>query len=106
MILTLLAQIGIAFLGMIVIIYGKFITTPETGKFDFKLFWSENARSVILTAIGIPLIFGVLLIVPDAAELLKTLLGLTIDLSEIDNGAAFTLGTILYATIRNLNKKA
>ena len=104
--LSILAQFGIALLGMVFVIYGKFITTPNTNTFSWPKFKEENLKAVILTAIGIPLIFAIMLLVPEAALILQKGLGLNFQFTEIENGSSFTLGVFLYSTIRNLNKKA
>lgn len=103
--LILLYQILIAFLGMILVIYGKFITTPGENEFSWSLFWKENKRSFLLTIIGIPLLFCTIAIVPEAGNLIKTITGLEINQSEITNLSALTFGVMLYSSIRNINKK-
>lgn len=101
---VMLINLAISLLGVATIVYAKFITSATGESFNFKLFWKDNKIAVIGSLVGLPLILTVLTVVPEAADNLKMLLGIDVNMTEVTNGAAFTLGAAIYSTIRNASK--
>ena len=103
MALIILKSIGLSILGLLFIGWFKAITSNSNEKASFQKFVNDNLYSLVFSIIGIVLINSILILIPDVAELISTITGLTIS-SNVTNGSSFTLGIAIYSTVRNLLK--
>ncbi len=98
-----LTSIGITFalacFGMMTVAWWNAITSPTSGKPNIAKFWNDNKQPFIFSAITNLLLVMVLVFVPEIAEFIQKVFGISITV-PINNGSGFILGVLIYDTIR------
>jgi hypothetical protein len=106
LLLAVITSVACAYAGIILNVWFKAFTTPNTGRFNWALFWRDNSDSLVITLVGCTIIIPLLITVPELGSLIKTITGLALvpDGAPITTGASVTFGYLLYSLVRNSRK--
>lgn len=93
-----LGTLALYIFGIFLAAYYNATFTPDTGNFDFKKFWADNADAFIRSLVWGVMIVVLVTFVKEASEVMQ-LLGFVITV-PVSGGGAVILGATIYQAIR------